>query len=188
MWQWASKEKKKFRNLSSLFPVGAEAEVTHVKGIPFPQCRWEANKRLQLWGVHPRWSVIKDPPANAGDPRLIPWVRKIPWRRKWQPTPGFFPEKPHRQRRGLAGYSPWDCRVRHNLVTKEQQQQLVRKCQPYTCKEQVVVTFPMWLSYYLHCPLGALGWISEMVLRQWTNYLLQQIILLLIYCDSCQGK
>ena len=21
-----------------------------------------------------------------------PWVRKIPWRRKWQPTPGFLPE------------------------------------------------------------------------------------------------
>ena len=61
-------------------------------------------------------------------------------------------------------------RVRHNLGTK-QRQQLVRKHQPYTCKERVVVTFPMWLSYYLHCPLGALGWISEMVLRQWTNYI-----------------
>ena len=23
-----------------------------------------------------------------------PWVRKIPWRRKWQPIPGFLPEKP----------------------------------------------------------------------------------------------
>ena len=24
---------------------------------------------------------------------MIPWVRKIPWRRKWQPTPVFLPEK-----------------------------------------------------------------------------------------------
>ena len=36
-----------------------------------------------------------------------PWVRKIPWRRKWQPTLGFLPEESHGQR-NLAGYSPWD--------------------------------------------------------------------------------
>ena len=24
-------------------------------------------------------------------PRLDPWVRKIPWRREWQPTPVFLP-------------------------------------------------------------------------------------------------
>ena len=35
-----------------------------------------------------------------------PWVRKISWRRKWQPTPVFFPGKSHRQR-SLVGYSPW---------------------------------------------------------------------------------
>ena len=34
------------------------------------------------------------------------WVRKIPWRRKWQPTPVFLPGKPHGQR-SLASYSPW---------------------------------------------------------------------------------
>ena len=36
-----------------------------------------------------------------------PWVRKIPWRRKCQPTPVFVPGKSPGQRR-LAGYSPWD--------------------------------------------------------------------------------
>ena len=35
-----------------------------------------------------------------------PWVRKIPWSRKWQPDPVFLPGKFHRQRI-LAGYSPW---------------------------------------------------------------------------------
>jgi len=35
-----------------------------------------------------------------------PWVGKIPWRRKWQPTPVFLPWKSHRQR-SLVGYSPW---------------------------------------------------------------------------------
>ena len=30
--------------------------------------------------------------------RFDPWVRKIPWRRKWQPTPVFLPGKSHGQR------------------------------------------------------------------------------------------
>ena len=33
------------------------------------------------------------------------WVRKIPWRRKRQPTPVFLLEKSHGQR-SLVGYSP----------------------------------------------------------------------------------
>ena len=46
--------------------------------------------------------------ANAGDTKdagSIPWVRKIPWRRKWQPTALYLPGKFHGQR-SLAGYSP----------------------------------------------------------------------------------
>ena len=43
--------------------------------------------------------------------RFHPWVRKIPWRRKRQPTPVFFPGESHGQRR-LAGYSPWSCKER----------------------------------------------------------------------------
>ena len=35
-----------------------------------------------------------------------PWVRKIPWRRKLQPTPVFLPGKSHGQKI-LVGYSPW---------------------------------------------------------------------------------
>ena len=34
------------------------------------------------------------------------WVHKIPWSRKWQPTPVFLPGKSHGQR-SLAGYGPW---------------------------------------------------------------------------------
>jgi len=33
-----------------------------------------------------------------------PWVRKIPWRRKWQPILVFLLEKSHGQR-SLVGYS-----------------------------------------------------------------------------------
>ena len=35
-----------------------------------------------------------------------PWVGKIPWKRKCQPTPVFFPGKSHGQR-SLEGYNPW---------------------------------------------------------------------------------
>ena len=38
-----------------------------------------------------------------------PWVGKIPWRKKWQPTPVFLPGKSHGQKR-LAGCSPWGCK------------------------------------------------------------------------------
>ena len=53
--------------------------------------------------------VVKNPPANEGDVTrsgFNPWVGKIPWRRKWQPTPVFLPGESHGQR-NLAGYSPW---------------------------------------------------------------------------------
>ena len=36
-----------------------------------------------------------------------PWVGKIPWSRKWQPTPVFLPGESHGQR-SLAGCGPWD--------------------------------------------------------------------------------
>ena len=58
---------------------------------------------------------VKNPPANAGDKRdggFDPWVRKIPWRRKWQPTPVFLPEESHGQR-SLAGYRLQVYRVGH---------------------------------------------------------------------------
>ena len=39
-------------------------------------------------------------------PGFSPWIRKIPWRREWQPTPVFLPGKFHGQR-SPAGCSPW---------------------------------------------------------------------------------
>ena len=50
-----------------------------------------------------------------------PWVGKIPWRRKWQPSPVFLHGKPHGQR-SLVGYSPWGSqRVGHNQMSKQQE-------------------------------------------------------------------
>jgi len=51
--------------------------------------------------------VVKNQTANAGNVRhgFNPWVRKIPRRRAWQPTPVFLPGESHRQK-SLVGYSP----------------------------------------------------------------------------------
>ena len=48
-----------------------------------PTCQWRRHKRCGF----------------------SPWVRKILWRRAWQPTPEFLPRESHGQR-SLVGYSP----------------------------------------------------------------------------------
>ena len=67
----------------------------------------------------PGGSVVKKLPAKAGDV-FDPRIRKIPWRRKGEPTPEFLPGKSHGQR-SLAGCSPWGHKgVGHDLATKQQ--------------------------------------------------------------------
>ena len=65
---------------------------------------------LNLPGVSQVALVVNNLPANAGDVRdtcgLDPWVRKMLWRRTWQPTPVFLPGESHGER-SLAGYIPW---------------------------------------------------------------------------------
>ena len=67
------------------------------------------NTALPLcWGF-PGGASGKDPAyrcRRCKRSRLDPWVRKIPWRRAWPPTPVFLPGESHGQR-SLAGYSPW---------------------------------------------------------------------------------
>ena len=54
----------------------------------------------------PRWLSGKESACHCRRLGFNPWVRKIPWRRKWQPTPVFLPGKSHGQG-SLAGYSLW---------------------------------------------------------------------------------
>ena len=51
-------------------------------------------------------SVSKESACQCRTPGFESWVRKIPWRRKWQPTPVLLPGKFHGLR-SLEGYSPW---------------------------------------------------------------------------------
>ena len=72
---------------------------------------WFISAKMSLPTINvrlPGGSVVKNLPANAGaigDMGSIS-VRKIPWRRKWQPTAVFLPGEFHGER-SLAGYSSW---------------------------------------------------------------------------------
>ena len=62
-------------------------------------------KKIRL----PTWCSGKESACQSRRHRICsfdPWVGKIPWRRKWQPTPVFLPGKSHREK-SLAGYSQW---------------------------------------------------------------------------------
>ena len=88
--------------------------LINLSGVPFMRL-------LILLMGFPSDSVVKNMPANAGDiGEFDPWVRKIPWKRKWQPTPVFLPGKSHGWR-SLMGYSSWGHkRIVHDSPTKQQ--------------------------------------------------------------------
>jgi len=54
----------------------------------------------------PRWLSGKESACQCRRCCFDPWVGKIPWRRKWQPTPVFLLGESHRQR-SLVGNGPW---------------------------------------------------------------------------------
>ena len=64
--------------------------------------QWHRGKRQQrrMWGFAGGTSG-KEFTCQCRRPRrreLDHWIRKIPWRRKWQPTPVFLPGESHGQR------------------------------------------------------------------------------------------
>ena len=61
-------------------------------------------------------TVVKNLSASEGKRcGFNPWVRKIPWRRNWQPTPLFLPGKSHGQRCQYkrCGFNPWSEKIPH---------------------------------------------------------------------------
>ena len=65
---------------------------------------------LKLKRSHlPWWLRVSSVCLQCGRPGFDPWVGKIPWRRKWQPTPVFLPGESHGWR-SLVGYSPRGCK------------------------------------------------------------------------------
>ena len=63
----------------------------------------------EIWGF-PSGTSGKEPACQRRSRKrhhqFDPWIRRTPWRRKWQFSPVFLPGKLHEQR-SLVGYSPW---------------------------------------------------------------------------------
>ena len=75
-----------------------------------PHIRWP-----KYWSFSLSISLNNEYSGTTGQYRrhgFDPWVGKIPWRKKWHPTPGFLPRKFHGQR-SLEGYSPWGLKAEH---------------------------------------------------------------------------
>ena len=69
--------------------------------------------------------------CNAGDLGFDPWIRKIPWRRAQQPTPGFLPgESPWTEEPGRL-QSMGSHRVGHDWATKHWGELCRRICISY---------------------------------------------------------
>ena len=63
---------------------------------------------MEMFTSHKILQTVKSLPTTQGMQEMWvdPWVRKMAWRKEWQPTPVFLPGKSHGQR-NLEGYSPW---------------------------------------------------------------------------------
>ena len=69
--------------------------------------------------------------------RFSPWVGKILWRRKWQPTPVSLSGESHGQR-SLVGYNPWGHKESGTTEASEQvhtQNDLIQKTSSRKMKE-----------------------------------------------------
>ena len=73
-----------------------------------PKLTLKFSHRIRRQLGFPGGSVVKNPPANAGDSGSIPESGRSPWRRKWEPTSVFLAGESHGQ--SLVGYSLWGCK------------------------------------------------------------------------------
>ena len=103
-----------FREISGALWVILERKGRDTPIYSFPTCdAFTYNVLIEGFPRQlPRWLKGKESACQCRRRRrhqFNPWVRKIPWRRKWQPTPVFLPGKFHGGR-SLADYSPWGCK------------------------------------------------------------------------------
>ena len=109
-------------------------------------------------------------------PRFDPWVRKIPWSRKWQPTPVFLPRESHRQR-SMASWSPWGCKELDKTERLTLSLSLFSACTIQLCalnqvqvarkfqnpsQTQEAMTVVSWIMVYLSIYLFCLQFLSLM--------------------------
>ena len=79
----------------------------------------------------PWWLIRIESSYQCRGGMFDPWIRKMPWRRKWQPTPVFLPGKSHGQK-SLVRYSPWGLKSYTRLSN-----QTTKSVQEWDCNNSV---------------------------------------------------
>ena len=82
----------------------------HKCSTPLSECQGARllGHRIKVYLVclDSRWLRWQRVCLQCWRPGFDPYIGKIPWRWKWQPTPVILPRK----WRSLVGYSPWGCK------------------------------------------------------------------------------
>ena len=129
----------------------------------------------------PWWPSGKESTCQCRRHEFDLWVGKIPWRKKWQPTPVFLPDKCHGQR-SLVGYHPWDLkRVKDSLATEQQQYLMYQKICLYLhilefCHISIpvlIITFSLWF-----CNLQT--WILKVIFKKLYSVALCMCVCLMV--------
>ena len=99
-------------------------------------------RELDLYNVLMVALMVKNLPAmQEPQVRSLGWIRKIPWRKEWQPTPVFLSGE-SRGQRSLVGYSPWDHKVKHDrsdlACMQAHKDKIVVVVQPPNCVQPFV--------------------------------------------------
>ena len=106
-----------------------------------------SNKPTQHLGWLPQWysGGLSSPMQKR---QVWSWAGKIPWRRKWWPTPIFLPVKSHGQR-SLTLYGPWDCKeldtTEHTDTRRIQKHDTKFSCRAFMGD----ISFLVWFASYL---------------------------------------
>ena len=95
-WIGKTPQKRKWQSTPVFLSGRFRGQRSPVGYSPWGRKKWDTTEwltlSLSLWcGGFSRWLSGKESTCQCRSCRFNPWVRKIPWRRKWQPTPVFLP-------------------------------------------------------------------------------------------------
>ena len=97
------------------YSIGSSVMLIHEASFPLGLLPTSSPAPSPYW--LPWWLKQQRIFLKCGRPGFDPWVGKMPWRRKWQPTPVFLPEESHGQRNLVGYHPPWGSKA---LDTTEQ--------------------------------------------------------------------
>ena len=123
MWGWGSLEGQQLGSLEPASQVQTLTLLLPWRGTSISFLEPPSAGLFKMPSSGPRWSSGEEPTCQFRSCRsrgFYPWVRKIPSRRKWQPTAVFSPGKSHRQKEPtVQGMEKELGRTKHTHTTRD---------------------------------------------------------------------